>query len=74
MTLKLAYEVHIQVVVSPASPVLKQVRFEAGREEPLEVAGIQAVVSSGEELEYELEPRDRLPWALGDRSYVLQKM
>jgi hypothetical protein len=33
MTLKLAYEVHILVVVSPASPVLKQVRFGAGIEE-----------------------------------------
>jgi hypothetical protein len=44
MTLKLAYEVHIQVVVSPASPVLKQVRFEAGIEEALGQAGILAVV------------------------------
>jgi hypothetical protein len=43
--LKLAYEVHIQVVVLPVSVVLKQVRF-AGEEKGVPVEAEEEVAAS----------------------------
>lgn len=64
VTLKLAYEVHIRVVVSPVV-VLKQVRFAMGEEEILEVEEVLG------EQKYIAAHLGILPSVQEDRSFEL---
>ena len=73
MTLKLVYEVHIQVVVSPVEVALKQVRF-AAEAEAEEVEAQKLWVAELWVAEQALvcieERHDRLPLPQEDRSSV----